>query len=257
MSSTSCLAVTTDAEPALESQAHDFAARLTRVVSSVVADCHPFSARALERNGEERVSVHQEPDTGIPLRVNGEPLLTLKVQYFCMWDTPQHYLAVEKSHFKVYAGHEAKGEPLFRYDYLRSPHPEVPGAHLQIHAHRDGLTHVMSRAGSGSRRGRRRATADAGDVPRVSELHFPLGGARYRPCLEDLMEMLVCELGVDCSPEGRKALADGREDWRRHQLRTAVRDSPSDATAVLERLGYTITPPGDIPADNTDRLREL
>lgn len=249
--------MTTPAEETLESQARDFAARLTRVISNVVTDCHPFSSRALERDGTERFSVHQEPDTGIPLRVNGEPLLTLKVQYFCMWDTPQHYLAVEKSHFKVYAGKEAKGEPLFRYDYLRSPHPEVPGAHLQIHAHRDGITHVMSRAGSSSRRGRRRAAADVGDVPRVSELHFPLGGARYRPCLEDLMEMLVCELGVDCSTEGRQALADGREDWRRHQLRAAARDSPSDAAAVLEKLGYSVTPPENIPDGNIDRLREL
>lgn len=245
-----------DEGPTLQAQAQAFAERLTSTVTEV-ADCHPFKARALERDGVERFSVRQDPETGVPLNVEGEPLLTLKVNYLCTWDTPQHFLAVEKSSFEVFAGNVASGEPLFRYEYVRNTGPEIPGAHLQVHAHRDGIAHVMSRAGQGSRKGKRRATAGAGDVPRMSELHFPLGGPRYRPCLEDVLEMLVCELGVDCTARGRSALADGREGWRRQQLRAVVRDSPMEAVTVLENMGYAVEPPKVQPAENSKRLREL
>jgi hypothetical protein len=62
----------------------------------------------------------------------------------------------------------------------------------------------MSRAGRDSRRGR--ALANNHSVPAMRELHFPVGGPRFRPCLEDVLEMLVVELGVDCSADAREAL---------------------------------------------------
>jgi len=202
-----------------------------------------------------RFVVRQEPDTGIPLTVDGSPLLTLKVLYHCTWDHTEKFLAIEKSHFQVYAGLQAKREPLFRYDYVRRPGHDHPGAHLQVHAHRDGITHVMSRAGRSTRRARRRADDDA--TPAMSELHFPVGGPRYRPCLEDVLELLVSELGVDCPKGAREAIQASRETWRRQQLRSVVRDAPADAAEVLTTLGYSVEPPtdGHLP-DNLARLRE-
>ena len=244
-------------QTSLEALAHDFAEQITATVTKVVPTCHAFRARALQNHNLERFVVRQEPDTGIPLCVGGAPLLTLTVNYQCTWDTPGHFLAVEKSDFKVWPGSEAKGEPLFRYEYLRNTPADLPGAHLHVHAHRDALTHVMSRAGTGSKRGKRRAEAGADDYPRMSELHFAVGGSRYRPCLEDLMEILVRELGVDCPPGGLSALAEGRETWRRQQLRAAVRDSPDDAATVLQNLGYGVTQPERAPVVNRTRLREL
>ncbi len=145
---------------------------------------------------------------------------------------------------------------MFRYEYVRDPGRDHPGAHLQIHAHRDGISHAMSRVGSSTRRARRRASS--GDVPRMSELHFPVGGPRFRPCLEDVLGMLVSEFGVDCDDEGRETLASAREVWRRQQVRTVVRDAPTEAIASLVALGYTVTSPaqGQHPPDNTERLRE-
>lgn len=227
----------------LEAQAIEFATSLTVTVRAVVPDCDPFEAKVQPTDSGGRIVIQQNPDTGIPLRVEGESLLTLKVSYYCSWDAPEQFLAVDESEIKVFAGSRASGEPLFRYEFMRWPTPDVSGAHIQVHAHRDAITYVMSKAGRSSRRGR--SLADSDVVPRLSKLHFPLGGPRFRPCLEDVLEMPVVELGVDHPPGGRQALQDGRQNWRRLQLATATRDNPRSAIAALTELGYEVTWRGD------------
>jgi hypothetical protein len=246
----------------LEAEAQRFAAELTDTVRGVVgAHVEAFRARTLHHPQTDRVSVHQEPRTGIPLTVGGAPLLNLTAEYRCVWDSRQMFLAVETSAVKVYAGAKADSEPLFRYEYTRSPGGDVPGAHIQIHGHRDALTYVMTRAGTATRRGQRLAgrVAQGAGVPRMSDLHFPVGGSRFRPSLEDVLDMLVRELGVDHEPGWREALAAGRERWRRMQIRAVVRDAPSEAIAVLEKLGYEVRMRDGLeePEDNLSRLRDL
>lgn len=127
---------------------------------------------------------------------------------------------------------------------------------MQIHAHRDGIAHVMNKAGGSTKRARRRA--ESGEIPRMSGLHFPLGGPQFRPFLEDVFKMLVCELDVGCDSAGRRVLADGREEWRRLHvptsqvtlLRMLLRCSGSSATGCAHR---GLPAP---PAANLDRLRE-
>lgn len=156
----------------LDEQARDFAENLTRTVRALVPDCAEFDATRVEsKNGHDRVWVRQDPVTGIPLRVNGRPVLTLKVEFFCCLDSSRSHLAVDESSISVYPGRRARQEPLFRYDYLRQSSSEIPAAHLQVHAHRDAFTHVMGQAGEGTSRGKRRSRSD--DVPRLAELHFP------------------------------------------------------------------------------------
>lgn len=240
----------------LLAQAQAFADNLTATVASVVPGCDQFRPLALGTESSERFAVHQSPATGIPLRVGGSPLLTLKVSFKCEWDSHNTFLAVDESVFAVYPGASAAGEPLFRYDYQRSPtSKDVPGAHLQVHAHRDAVTYAMARAGRGTKRGRKRSQSTLEETPRLSELHFPLGGSRFRPCLEDLLEMLISEFGIDNNEGALEALRDSREQWRRRQLRVAVRDAPQDAAATLRALGYEVTAPTPVPVDNMMRLR--
>src|SRR5690242_21769004 len=78
-------------------------------------------------------------------------------------------------------------------------------------------------------------------IPQVSDLHFPLGGHRFRPCLEDVLEMLLDELGVDCPRDVRRVLAEGRERWRLKQVAASATDSPETAARVLRELGYQAT----------------
>jgi hypothetical protein len=86
-----------------------------------------------------------------------------------------------------------------------------------------------------------------------------VGVTRFRPCLNDVLDMLVRELGVDHEPAWRNALADGRERWRRMQTAAVVRDGPAAAIEALSALGYEVHLRDDsvIPQDNRDRLREL
>jgi hypothetical protein len=239
----------------LAEQAQRFAEQLTETVRAIAPDCPSFSALVIEPDAL-RFVVRQEPDTGIPLCVEGDPLLTLKVRYACSLDRYEHHLAVDDSHVKVYAGAQASGEPLFRYDFVRRVQSDIPTAHLQIHAHRDALAYVMSRTGSASDRGRERQNSPA--YPRMAELHFPVGGARFRPCLEDVLDMLVRELGVDCTPEGREALAEGRRVWRETQLGSAVRDNPAHAAQTLRELDYQVQEPdGGHPDVHGRRLSDL
>ncbi|WP_369068708.1 hypothetical protein [Kineococcus terrestris] len=238
-----------DLDGRLLQRARAFADELTGLVRGVVqAPCDPFHAIAV-RGQREVISIRQEPATGISLTVEGDPLLNLVVTYRCAMDTTGDYLMVEGSSFDIYAGDRARGEPLFRYDFVHDAFPGVPAAHIQVHGHRDALAAVMVRAGSASRRGRRRASelGRGASIPHMSELHFPVGGTRFRPCLEDVLEVLVEELGVDRREGWSAALREGRQRWRHRQARTVVRDAPADAVDILRQLGYEVSWPHDSP----------
>lgn len=115
----------------------------------------------------------------------------------------------------------------------------------------------MVRAGKATKRGSRRASDT--NVPAMSELHFPVGGHRFRPSLEDILEMLIDEFGIDHHREARSALQAGREAWRRIQTRVAVRDDPESAIDALKALGHDVQlRPGEpIAMVRTDRLRQI
>jgi hypothetical protein len=89
----------------------------------------------------------------------------------------------------------------------------------------------------------------------LSSLHIPVGGERYRPCLEDLLHFLVQECGVDRRDDWLAVVERGREKWRRRQLASAVRDAPAYAATVLEELGWAVQPPEKEPEENVKALR--
>lgn len=233
-----------------------FAGDLTATISALVPTCAPFTVETSPARGKaERVSIRQEPNTGIPLAVAGKPLLDLKVLYLCSLDHELRYLAVEESEIVVRAVGDS--EPLLRFEYVHNPRSsDIPHAHIQVHAHRDAFGYLMGKAGTATKRGRRRANSSG--TPRLSELHLPVGGPRFRPCLEDVLEVLVHEFGIDSTAGGLEALRRGRERWRRMQTATVVRDAPEEAARVLRDIGYAVNPPEHgVPRDNTARLQCL
>ncbi|XKH56948.1 hypothetical protein LG293_01995 [Citricoccus nitrophenolicus] len=240
-------------EPSLVELAQVFADDLTTTVQTVVPGSVPFTAKVVPERSV--VSVKQEPGDGIVLTVDGKPHLLLKVSFRCSFDGHSRFLAVDSSRVHVFAS-VSPGQPLFRYEYERRA-SQVPAAHIQIHAHRDALTYVMTKSGAGARRGRRRS--DSEQVPLMQDLHFPVGGHRFRPALEDVLEMLIDEFGIDDAKDAREALHVGRQAWRQTQTKSAVRDDPQSAVEVLRQLGYEVDwrGGGEEPQSRLDRLQAL
>ncbi len=163
----------------------------------------------------------------LPLRVGGEEAASLKVHLRLQLDHVGRYLAVEQSDFVLLWGEV--GDPLLRVHYNRPPRL-TPAAHWHVHAERGAFAALLAQSG------RRNPHSLAG-------LHLPVGGSRMRPCLEDFLQFLIDDVGIDAEPGAQEALAQGREVWRRKQIAALVRDVPEEAVRVLEEHGYSVHPP--------------
>ncbi|MDY5148244.1 hypothetical protein R6G73_05025 [Actinotignum sanguinis] len=89
----------------------------------------------------------------------------------------------------------------------------------------------MLRGGHHSRRSRRRIKNEA-RTPRIADVHFPVGGRRFRPCLEEILLFVIDEFGVACTPEARAALQQGMRKWEEIQLLAAMRAVVAGAGAA-------------------------
>jgi hypothetical protein len=240
----------------LAEQAEDFANDLTATVRAVVgAQCPAFYSVAL--NKADAFTVRQQPTDGIILCDKDGPILRLAVDYKCVLDGHDQCMAISESQIHVFVEPDGR-EPLFRYEFRRNTIGKVPSAHIQFHGEHPELEKVMRDCGHSTERAKARKRGRR--AVRLHALHFPVGGPRFRPALEDVLEMLIEEFGV--KPVGsvaaaRKALTDAREDWRRTQVATVVRDAPSKAAEALIELGYEVTAPNPPKGDKRDKLRAL
>lgn len=183
------------------------------------------------------VRVTTQDHAGIPLLVSGRDVFRLKLQYNCELSESKAFLAVDKSSFKLF--HKDTAEPILTFDYLRRPTSDIPAAHINFHTESPGLALAVEDSGV-VRRGRQPGR-------RFSQLHIPVGGHRFRPCLEDVLEMTIVEFGIDAVSDWRAELKTGRGMWREMQLKAAVRDQPRAAAEALQDLGYIVDWPQDEP----------
>lgn len=239
----------------LEDLARKFADEVNELISGVIPNAPEFKAVLKSEspsNGEPGrvwiVSVTGARENLIPLTIKGEHRLDLRVIFHCTWDSVGSFLAIERSSFEVNVAGD--NNPLFRYEYLRRSN-SVPAAHLHVHAERDEMTDVMA-IGQERRPKRRRKNKN---VLQLADLHFPLGGSRFRPCIEDVLQMLIREFAVDTLYDWEDVIRKKREKWRRRQISAAVRDAPEEAAEALRELGYAVSPPASGPhPDNPTRL---
>lgn len=240
----------------LAQQAEDFANDLTATTRAVVgADCPALYAVALEE--ADAFWVRQQPPDGIILCDRSGPILRLTVDYKCVLDGHGKWMAISGSLIHVFVEPDGR-EPLFRYEFDRDNMGKVPSAHIQFHGQHPELEAAMRECGDSTERAKARKRGRRAVY--LHDLHFPVGGPRFRPVLEDVLEMLIEEFGV--KPVGsvraaRKALEDGRENWRRKQVATVVRDAPSQAAEALTDLGYEVIAPKPPQGDKRDKLRAL
>jgi hypothetical protein len=162
----------------------------------------------------------------IPLLSGGEKTAELFVMIRLVADSADRYPAVSKSKFDL----RVRRQPLIRLDFDRAMHT-APGSHWNIHAERGAVTALLTRN-------------NPDHSGELSKLHIPVGGARMRPCIEDLLQLLVTEFRFDAVPGAQDAIDAGRVRWRRRQLAAMVRDDPEEAVRVLrDELGYGVTAP--------------
>jgi hypothetical protein len=189
-----------------------------------------------------RPSGERPKDQRVPLTVRDEVLATLGMQIYLVMDRSGKYLKASRSDFAVHS--VLDNTPLLRQEFVAEMGTGAPIAHWHIHAERGSFSHLLARA--------HEVRPETVSKPHdLSSLHFPVGGERFRPCLEDFLEFLVRECGVDSLDGWEQAVREGRERWRRKQLRAAVRDLQTDAAAVLVDNGWTVTQPSPLPSDSS------
>jgi hypothetical protein len=144
----------------------------------------------------------------------GKPRCWLKVGYSLRMDLSDDYLTVDKSFIGVYSADDDKMS-LCHFDYERDKQG-YPEAHLQVH-------------------GKSTALAAWSGKPRreLDRLHFPTGGRRYRPVLEDVIEFLIVEGLADGRAGWQDVLTAEREAYWRIQLRAAIRRDPWTALSAM------------------------
>jgi hypothetical protein len=97
------------------------------------------------------------------------------------------------------------------------------------------------------RKGRPRSGLRSGKLPRLSEMHLPVGGHRMRPSLEDVLLFLEREFAIDVVDGWRNVIDEYLREYRLLQLMSAVRDAPEAAAEVLRDLKYVVEAPKVVP----------
>ncbi len=245
-----------DSDSRLLVEASAFADRLNALIAAVLPGDQPTFLAEVSTDGTIVVAPTSGELARQPLRVairhTSRRALFLRVEYICHWDGSERFLSIVESSIRVSL--KDVNEPLIRFHYQRSQRAgELPAAHVHVHGHRDEVLYLLTLADAGRPKGRR--TKD--EMPRLSALHIPVGGERFRPSLEDMIEILGIEFGADLKDGWKVRIADEREVFRRVQLRAAVRDAPEEAVASLEALGYRVVSPSSPAVGTSDVLRRI
>ncbi|MFA5565866.1 MAG: hypothetical protein WC184_08435 [Acidimicrobiia bacterium] len=167
---------------------------------------------------------------------NSGPYLFLKASYKLSMDDEGEHLMVETSSFGLWTTLRKKNQPVpvFRVEYDRRAR-QKPNSHVHIHAESVELGWVYGSAGLPLRR--------------HEEIHFPLGGHRFRPTFEELLLFLDREdLFRDWSSKDWKAhVQESLERFRANQAKATVRRYTDEAIEVLRSAGYKVTDPASQP----------
>lgn len=164
----------------------------------------------------------------VPLSIDAKvPMLHLLVAYVLELDPEGEYLAVSKSQYGLYSS-DTRDSVIAHWDYEREPDHSYPSAHLQVYGESPTLESVMAHA-------RERLGRDCPPRP-LHHLHFPVGGRRFRPTLEDVIQFLIVEELVNCREGWESAIEHGRGSWEERQLRAAIRRHPEIAKSAVADL---------------------
>ncbi len=210
----------------LTAEAEGFAARLTDLLRRTVNDRAGVQARVEEGRARALVGVGVRDGVKlgtVPVPVGEAGQARLLVSFICTLDVEGEHLTVQASTVGLYLLPDRR-EPLFRYEFDRS-NTRMPQAHLHV----NGQSHAL---------GRLYALAGKDEAADLHRLHLPVGGKRFRPSVEDVLECLFQEKLLRPLPGWQDAVEAHRDVYMRRQLKAAVRADPEPAVEELRRLGY-------------------
>lgn len=159
----------------------------------------------------------------VPLLCDRRRVGSLVFKFDLKLDSAGKYPAVVTS--KIHVLTHATNRPVLRYEYVREANNH-PHAHWHVHGQSTELGRLLTAK-------KRRADS-------LEKIHLPVGGARFRPALEDVLQMLVLDVGIDARPGWQRVIEQSRNQWRERQTRVVVRDHPEIAAAELRSLGYIV-----------------
>ena len=224
----------------------EFVANLNRVLDLSINAAGQFDA-ALSRTGAAaELEVCADADVGDDGRSVGvalvrsrddpeNPSLFLRARYIVEMDPTDGHLRVASSMVGLWADvtrGRKRPRPIVRVEYDRRQLRRGRAAgHVHLHANSPELAWLY---GSGGR-----------PAPDLHALHFPVGGRRFRPTLEEFLLFLDRENLFDNWKAGWKPrLIQSLEAWERRQARATARQFPDEAIGALQTLGYRVTAPG-------------
>lgn len=218
----------------LDAQARTFAADTSDLLNRTVANGVRITAlstpdgRTIIGAGVKKTQIIPDP---IPITpAGGKALVFLFLVHSYELDPEGVYLAMSTSTLSLYTSSEMEDDQLVvGIDYVRSPGNQFPGSHLHVAGQRDDLDAIY--------------LGDDRKSRKLRDLHLPVGGKRFRPTLEDLIDFMVTEEMVVPRPQWRKAVEEHRSSWTRIQVKAAVRRNQDDAAAALREAGWTVGDP--------------
>ena len=164
----------------------------------------------------------------IPLTTSGSQApIHLDFLHTLDLDDSGEFLTTSRSTYTLRA--DDASTPIITYDFVREPPNPYPEAHVHVHGQSDALQRMLDSCGLEDRK--------------PADLHIPVGGRRFRPCLEDIIEFCILEELVTPRDGWREVLDDRRREYHERQLRAAVRHFPTHAAAVLSNEGWQVRKP--------------
>jgi hypothetical protein len=212
----------------LRGEADAFAAELTSLLNHTVTDGIRIIAVTDKAAQQARIGYGISPSDldpcMIPLALKGKaPQLYLGLLYRMAADDRGQYPMIRSS--VMYLSPDRDGAAtLLHYDYERDKADDYPEAHLQVCATSEEWEQAMRSYGPKGRP--------------LKKLHLPVGGRRFRPSVEDLIEFLVTEKLADGRRGWKAHVDEGRQRFEERQLRAAVRRHPDIALAILREEGH-------------------
>lgn len=252
----------------IDLQASEFAAKISRIARIFEGEqATEFQSEIVPGKDGWWVEIHNN-EHGFTLNADENDVFLVKAHWTCSSYWTGQWLKVERSSFGVFLT-ERPSRPLFRYDFDAAYSSRLPKAHIHFQADHPGMNPTqamkdtqesLTHFGDGSRRAKRRSKH--GKQTNVSDLHFPVGGTRFRPALEDILLMMLEEYGVkpnSMSPvDAMDELRNSLKEWRISQAKAVIRDMPLLAISYLESAGFRVVADPNVhehPVDPSDYFR--